>query len=109
MASRLSTKAQSDSPTSVHLGTMPSTSEAAIWSRLIDPTRADLTADAAESLLRIRWSEEDAKRAHELTTKNQEASLTPEERAELENYCRVGRVLDLMHSKARRSLKRSSH
>jgi hypothetical protein len=43
---------------------------------------------------------------HELAVKNQEDKLTAKERTELENYRRVSFLLDLMHSKARRSLKK---
>ena len=42
---------------------------------------------------------------HELAVKNQEDRLSPKEKAEMENYRRVSFLLDLMHSKARRSLK----
>jgi uncharacterized protein YnzC (UPF0291/DUF896 family) len=42
---------------------------------------------------------------HELAAKNQDDRLTLNEKAEMENYRRVSFLLDLMHSKARRSLK----
>lgn len=86
----------------------PENSEAAIWGRLIDPRGDDLSEDAARSFLRMTFREEDRKRAHDLTIRNRDDALTPPERAELENYCRVGRVLDLMLSKARLTLKRLS-
>jgi hypothetical protein len=82
------------------------TSEAAILSRLIRPEDESLTADAAESLLQIRFESRDLNRMHDLVTRNQEDRLTPDERAEMENYRRVSYLLDLMHSKARRSLKK---
>ena len=44
---------------------------------------------------------------HELVVKNQEAKLSPEEQAELENYNHVGDLLSLWHSKARRALNQS--
>ncbi len=43
---------------------------------------------------------------HELAAKNQEDRLSSTEKAEMENYRRVSFLLDLMHSKARRSLKK---
>lgn len=85
---------------------MPANSEAAIWTRLIQPEREDLSPDAARSLLRIEFTEQDKTRMHELALKAQDGTLTGTEQAEIDNYCRVGRLLDLMHSKARRSLKR---
>jgi hypothetical protein len=43
---------------------------------------------------------------HELVTKNQEDALTPSEKADLESYLHVSSILDLMHAKACRSLKK---
>ena len=45
---------------------------------------------------------------HELAVKNQQDKLTAEEKAAMENYRRVSFLLDLVHSKARRSLKRQA-
>jgi len=81
-------------------------SDAAILSRLIKPEDDDLPPEAANSILRLRLDPRDLDRMHELATKNQDDRLTPDEMAEMESYRRVGFLLDLMHSKARRSLKR---
>ena len=81
------------------------TSDTAILSRLIRPDDDSLSAEAAEALLRIRFEQRDLDRIHDLMTRNQEDRLTPAERVELESYRRVSFLLDLMHSKARRSLK----
>jgi hypothetical protein len=81
-------------------------SEAAILSRLIRPEDESLTAEAAESLLQIQFESRDLNRMHELVTRNREDRLTPDERAEMENYRHVSYLLDLMHSGARRSLKK---
>ncbi len=81
------------------------TSEAAILSRIIRPDNGDLRAEAAEALLAIRFDSHELDRMHELAVKNQENRLSPKEKAEMENYRRVSFLLDLMHSKARRSLK----
>src|SRR5690349_15591344 len=94
---------QKSAPPSMHVGVMPANSEAAIWTRLIQPEREDLSPDAARSLLRIEFTEQDKSRMHELALKAQAGTLTDPEQAEIDNYCRVGRLLDLMHSKARRS------
>ena len=89
----------------IELGISP-TSEAAIFSRLIRPEEDSLTVEAAESLLRIRFDRSDLDRMLELVTKNQEGRLTKSDKAEMENYRRVSFLLDLMHSKAHRSLKK---
>jgi hypothetical protein len=82
-----------------------SNGEAAILSRLIRPERADLSPEAARSLLKLDFENQDRARMHELVTKAQAGTLTGAEEAGLESYRRVGRLLDLMRSKARCSLK----
>ena len=83
---------------------VPST-QAGILSRLIRPEADDLTPEAAEGFLRIRFEQRDLDRMHELAVKNQEGTLGPQERDEMESYRHVGYLLDLIHSKARRALK----
>src|SRR5262249_18549695 len=82
-----------------------SSSEAAILSRLIRPEEDMLTPEAAEGFLDIKFEQCDLDRMHELAVKNQEGLLTAEERAEMQRYRTVGFLVDLMHSKARRTLK----
>jgi hypothetical protein len=83
-----------------------SITEVAILSRLIRPEEDNLTPEAAEGLLRIRFEQHDLDRMHELAVKNQDGVLTPREKDEMENYRNVGFLLDLMHSKARRVLRK---
>jgi len=82
--------------------------EAAILSRLIRPERDDLTKEAAQALLRLAFERRDLDRMHELVTRNQEDALTPAEQGELESYLRISSFLDLMHAKARRSVRKHS-
>jgi hypothetical protein len=82
--------------------------ESAILSRLIRPERDDLSPEAARSLLKLEFDEQDRARMHALTVQAQSGSLTPGELSELESYRRVGHLLDLMRSKARRSLQGTS-
>jgi hypothetical protein len=82
------------------------TSAAAILSRLIRPEDDNLNAAAAEALLAIRFESTDLDRMHELAVKNHDGRITAEEQTEMENYRHVGFLLDLMHSKARRALKK---
>ena len=82
-------------------------SEAAIWNRVVDPKTGDLSREAAESFLRICLPEVDRQRVDDLAEKARQGTLTSAEDAELENYRHVGRLLELLKSKARQSLKRS--
>jgi hypothetical protein len=82
-------------------------SDAAILSRVVRPDRDDLPAEAARSLLKLGFDDDDRARMHELAVRGQDGALSDTEDLELEGYCRVGRLLDLMHAKARRSLKKA--
>jgi hypothetical protein len=86
--------------------TVSSTSDTAILSHLTWPDDDALSPAAAEGWLAVRFDKEQLGRMHDLVTKNQDGKLTAKEKHELENYRRVSFLLDLMHSKARRSLKK---
>lgn len=90
-----------------HQAHTPNT-EAAILTRAIHPEKDDLPDDAAQALLRFRIDQSDLDRMHELVVKNQDDALTPAEKVELQNYLRVSYFFDLMHAKARLSLKKHS-
>jgi len=83
-----------------------STSEAALWGRLLDPVDPELSAEAAHYLLTLRFPQPDIDRMHELAKKARAGTLTIEEQIEVDNYERVGHVLSLMKSKARKALKK---
>jgi hypothetical protein len=82
-------------------------SEAAILSRTLRPENGDLSADAAKSLLNLSLPDSDQRRAKDLAAKATDGSLTRPEELELDNYRAVGRLLELMKSKARLSLQKS--
>jgi hypothetical protein len=84
------------------------TSEAGIWSRLLDPAPAVLSPEAARSILRLDFSQEDKRRMRVLAAKAREGTLTDSESEAIRNYERVGNVLALMQSRARLCLKRAS-
>jgi hypothetical protein len=84
------------------------TSEVAIFSRVLEPNPATLSAAAARFILDLGFSQTDKDRMRHLSAKAREGTLSPSEQAELNNYERVGHILSLMKSKARRSLKNRS-
>ena len=81
------------------------TSEIAILGRLIEADGTDLSRELARYILTLGFDEEDQNRMSELAQKNQEGSLSSDEKAELENFAKAGHLLALLHSKARKSLK----
>ena len=80
-------------------------SEIAIFGRLIRADETDLSRELARYILTLGFDDEDQKRMTELANRNQEGSLSGEEKAELENFVKAGHMLALLHSKARRTLK----
>jgi len=85
-----------------------SSKDAAIISRMIHPDKADLHKETAQAVLRLfSLDQNDLDRMHELAVKNQDDALTKAEKAELESYLRVSYFVDLMHAKARLSLRKS--
>ena len=82
--------------------------EAAILARVIRPEKDDLPHEQAKALLRFRFDQSDLDRLHELVVRNQDDELTPAEKEELEGYLRISAVLDLMHAKARYTLRKPS-
>jgi hypothetical protein len=83
-------------------------SDAAIWERLIQSREGNLPPEVARFFLSLEFSERDLNQMHALATKNQEGSLSDEERAQLRAYRRVGLQLDLFQAKARLTLRNSA-
>jgi hypothetical protein len=79
-------------------------SEAAIFARLWD-AKSGLTPQLARHVLKLAFSEADIARMHELAEKNREGQLTPTEREELDSFVKVGDLLAILQSKARKLLK----
>jgi hypothetical protein len=84
----------------------PNQTASAIWSRIVKPERASFTPELARAILKLDFDREDQQRVETLSAKAQKGSLTPEERAELEEYIRVNNELMILQSKARLSLQR---
>jgi hypothetical protein len=63
----------------------------------------------ARGFLRLSFPEEDRRRMNELAEKASLGTLTAGEQEEVDSYERVGHLLPLLKSKARRSLKGSTH
>jgi hypothetical protein len=85
----------------------PSKTAPAIWGRIVKPDQATLTPELARAILKLDFDAEDHERVDVLSARAREGTLTPEERAELEEYIRVNNELMILHSKARLSLKRA--
>ena len=70
----------------------------------IDPE--SLSPGTARKLLELSFSRPQQERVALLSEKAQEGTLTPAEQEELDEYIRVGTLLSILQSKARRTLRR---
>jgi hypothetical protein len=80
--------------------------DAAILGRLVGPNKPGLSPAAAEGILALQFDQADQDRMHELAAKARAGTLTPKEQGEVEAYSRIGSLLGILQSKARRVLKR---
>ena len=89
------------------MSTVTVNSEAAIFGRLIQADKNNLTPELAQYILHIGFSENDRDRINELAAKARAGTLVGEEQRELENFNLVGDLLAVWHSLARRVLSSS--
>ncbi|MBI2827516.1 MAG: hypothetical protein HYX69_22805 [Planctomycetia bacterium] len=85
--------------------TIQSTSETAIFERIVLAREAGISQDAPRPLLAFGFSGEDSARMRELSEKARQGSLTPDEQHAIDNYERVGHYLAILQSKARLALR----
>lgn len=90
------------------MSTVLESSEAAILGRVIQPDAGDWPQDAAKAILGLGFDQTDRDRMTMLMAKAKEGELTEAEATELEHYRHVGRLLELMKSRARRSIQPST-
>jgi hypothetical protein len=78
--------------------------QAAAWQRVAQ-FAGKLEPASARALLKVQFSEQDIARMNALGTKARAGALTPEEQLDLDNYERLGCLLDILHAKARAVLR----
>jgi hypothetical protein len=78
---------------------------ARIWQRVLQFQGA-LSPAAARALLRLQFSPRDQRRMDDLSAKARAGLLSAPEQAELDTFERLGCLLDIVHSHARRVLKK---
>ena len=78
-------------------------SDVAILSRVLERDKPTLSPQAARDILALDFGPADKERMRQLSAKARAGTLTPHEQVAINNYERVGHVLNIMQSKARRS------
>jgi hypothetical protein len=82
------------------------TSDAAILSRVLEPNKTTFSPATAREILAMDFQVIDKVRMRRLSAKARAGTLTSDEESAIDNYERVGHLLNIIQSKARRSLKR---
>ena len=81
------------------------TSETAIFERIVFPDEPGMNEAAARTILAMGFNPADRLRMQVLADKAKAGSLSPDEEIEIENYERVGHHLGILQSKARLALR----
>jgi len=82
-------------------------SEVVILGRILSSGQKELTPDLARYFLALGFDDDDKARMHQLALKNQESTLSSEEKDQLLGYAKAGCLLGIVQAKARKFLKRS--
>ena len=77
----------------------------AILDQLAELDVRSISPDTAQTLLKLRFDEFHHERFNLLTAKAREASLTPSEQEDLDEYIQTADILAIVQSKARQALK----
>jgi len=80
-------------------------SEVSILNRILRPNEPTFSPEAAQAILALDFDQADKDRMRQLSAKTRAGVLTAEEDSEAGKYELVGHLLNIMQSKARRSLK----
>jgi hypothetical protein len=67
-----------------------------------------LTSTLARHMLRIKFGPDDVARMHDLAAQNRSGEISPTELRELDAFIRVGLLLSILHSRARKVLEKSA-
>lgn len=80
-------------------------SDADILEHVVSPVKGGMVPDVARAILEFRFDKTATKRIRQLLQKNNRGTISADERIVLEKFLRVGAFIDLIHAKARLSLK----
>ena len=78
--------------------------EASIFARFFDDESGRMPEETARYILTLAFADMDKARMHDLAVRNQEDALSPAEKEELIAFGRIGDLVAILKSKARRRL-----
>jgi hypothetical protein len=82
--------------------------EADILEKIVAPEEGDMNPDAARAILGFKFDSDTTKQIRRLLQKNNRGTISAPERLTLEKFLRVGKFIDILHAKARLSLRDSN-
>jgi hypothetical protein len=82
------------------------TTEVAVFGRLLNNAKGEMSPELARYVLTLGFNDTDQARMRDLAARNQQGSLPADEQEELLSYVKAGHLLALLHSKARKALKK---
>jgi hypothetical protein len=80
------------------------TSEVSILNRILRPDQPGFSPEAARAILALDFDQDDKERMKALSAGARAGTLTAEEEAQAAKYEMIGHLLNIMQSKARRSI-----
>jgi hypothetical protein len=86
---------------------LSTSSEVGIFARVLSNGKG-MTPLLARHILTLGFDEGDKARMNDLAARNQEGKLSDPEKKELQDYIHAGCLLSILHSKARKALKRAT-
>ena len=78
--------------------------QTAILERMLQPNQGGWSVPAAEAILCLSFQKKDVQQMKRLLAKAEAGALSTDDEIAFENYRNVGRFLELMKSRARRTL-----
>jgi hypothetical protein len=81
-------------------------SDIAIFGRLLSEPKGNMSPALARYVLTLGFTDADQSRMRDLAARNQQGGLSGDEHEELMSYVKAGHLLALVHSKARKALKK---
>lgn len=86
------------------MSTSATNTQASILDRALGQDLSNMSPDTARYFLSIKLDSSDEQRANELAEKARDGALSAEEQTEIDEYRRVGRVIEMLKLRAKVAL-----
>jgi hypothetical protein len=90
------------------MATTTAISDADVLEHVVSTVNGGIPPEAARALLEMQFDKDATKTIRRLLQKHNRGAISAEERITLERFVRVGKLVDLIHAKARQALMEAS-